>query len=450
MKPLTPDLENALRDYLPSARWFMSKHKTILRIIAIDRIPLYCDEDSQVEYLILKVHSTDSTADLYGFPLRIDRNTLDSKTNWHDAFQDPACALFLTQILRESRNFRGYHGRLESHPLTTLLPVIPSDTQSEFEQSNSAVVVGNLYFCKLYRHLEAGPHPEIEIGSALTQAGYSQSPRIIGSWRYRTRQGKCYTLGILQEWIPSALDAWQWTGSHPDTAQTARLGQLAASMHTALARHPGAHFAPEPWDNHYRRSEHKSFLSLVRQLNTQIQSSLPSLPPKEQGIAHALQATLPTLPILFSSLRSHSDLGLRQRIHGDFHLGQVLRTNNDFKFVDFEGEPARHLRERRIKHSPLRDVAGMVRSFAYAEASFPNILATYPADTLANSFINTYFDAQKNSPFLPRTNQARQDLLNSFLLEKALYEVSYELTNRPTWFRIPAQGLLELTQKLTS
>lgn len=438
---LTPSQTAALCDALPRARWFMAKHRVIRTIEALDSIPLYANERCRVDFVLLNVHFQSGPAELYGFPLGSGSGIA------LDAFSDPGCADFLVHSLFARRALCGRHGRLECvlHAPPPRAPW-PAPWAGRYEQSNSAIVFPDRFFCKLYRRLEASPHPEAEMGLHLRAQGFSGVPRVLGTWRYRTAH-KCYTLGILQELVVATGDAWTHLGGQPDKARAALLGQRTAQMHLALYT-PSARldFAPTSFTAVYRRTEHFRFCQLTKNVTQKIVDALPGLSKAQHKTAQKLLQEIPRLPALVRALREHADCGQRIRIHGDLHLGQILCTESDFYFLDFEGEPARALPERRIKHSPLRDVAGMLRSFAYAVASFPEAYATSPS--MADAYLQAYLKTIGAEALLPQCPQALHALLKSYVLEKALYEIGYEIANRPDWLAIPAEGLLSTLESL--
>jgi maltose alpha-D-glucosyltransferase/alpha-amylase len=243
-----------------------------------------------------------------------------------------------------------------------------------------------------------------------------------------------------------------------DAAQL--LGRRTAEMHLALARVDTADFRPEPYTSLYQRSVYQAMRNLVGQSWEALASAAPRLEGEPRRIAEQLLPRRGELTARFRTLLARRIEGERTRIHGDYHLGQVLYTGKDFVVIDFEGEPARPLSERRLKRSPLRDVAGMLRSFDYAAAHGLRQARTVAVGAgerdvlgpwarfwqrwVSVAFLRGYFDAAGSARFLPPEPAGRQALLEAFTLEKAVYELGYELANRPQWVVIPAQGILEL------
>jgi maltose alpha-D-glucosyltransferase/alpha-amylase len=241
------------------------------------------------------------------------------------------------------------------------------------------------------------------------------------------------------------------------------LGQRTAELHIALASDmENTDFAPEPYTLTYQTSLYQSFRgSAIRTLEL-LRGRLNNLPEESQKDARAVLDREKTIIDCYNLVRRGKISASRIRCHGDYHLGQVLYTGKDFVITDFEGEPARSLSERRLKRSPLRDVAGMIRSFHYAAYTALIKQATLhhkPEDTLLLKywaqfwytwvsvvFLNTYLDITKKTGLLPENPEQLKILLDAFLLEKALYEVGYELNNRPEWVNIPLQGILQMLE----
>jgi maltose alpha-D-glucosyltransferase/alpha-amylase len=235
------------------------------------------------------------------------------------------------------------------------------------------------------------------------------------------------------------------------------LAQRTAEMHLALASASDPAFTPEPFTPHYQRSLYQSSRSLARQAFELLRRGLPRLGPEDRDSA---QRVLALEDKLVDDLRLLLDLpisALRLRCHMDYHLGQVLHTGRDFVIIDFEGEPARPLSQRRMKRSPLVDVAGMIRSFHYAALAALRQGGVRPEDIpelrpwarfwyqwVAASFLKSYLDTVGETRWLPRPGTERSVLLNFFLLEKAVYELRYELNNRPEWVAVPLEGILQL------
>jgi maltose alpha-D-glucosyltransferase/alpha-amylase len=347
-------------------------------------------------------------------------------------------------------------------------------------------------------------NPDIEISQFLSDRAFANTPPLAGHLEYRPDDGEPVHLAILQGFIPNQGDAWSYTldalgryfeqalastdpPSAPATAdqhplvlmnqdpapkvadligeylESARLlGVRTAQMHNALAQTDGLpDFSPEPLSEHYRQGLYHGMLSLTDRTIQMLRGKLSSLTETVAADARWVLDHETELRDRFRSLRTVRTDAVRLRHHGDFHLGQVLYTGQDFVIIDFEGEPARPLSERRLKRSPLRDVAGMLRSFQYAAyaalfGQVPGVTAR-PEDMerlrtsaelwtawVGAAFVKGYLGEAGSAPHIPKSPEALRVLLDAYLLEKAVYEVAYELNNRPDWVRIPLAGIATL------
>src|SRR5262245_3556867 len=375
------------------------------------------------------------------------------------------------------------------------------------EQSNSSIVFGDKLILKLFRRTESGINPDLEIGYFLTErVGFPHTPPVAGTIEYRTKNGEGAAVGILQQFVPNEGDAWRQTldslSQYFDRSVTRPadelkdlerpmpfvdrlqqpipafageligpyfeniklLGQRTAEMHVALASDTSdPDFAPEPFSVLYQRSLYQSMRNHSGQMFQLLKQNLKQL--RGAVLDDAIRVLDQQSDVLsrFRMLLSRKIMASRTRIHGDYHLGQVLYTGKDYVIIDFEGEPARPLTERRIKRSPMRDVAGMLRSFHYAAYTSlfghlgsamvrPEDLATMEPWAriwnvwICSTFFNSYLEHAAPGGFLPTVREELNILLNIYLLEKALYELGYELNNRPDWVRIPLTGILQLVE----
>ena len=292
------------------------------------------------------------------------------------------------------------------------------------EQSNSSFVAPGEIFFKIFRRLQAGAHPEEEVLRFLNEQGYQGSPELLASCRYTGDDGKTFVLGILEKHIPGAQNAWDVFTREPTAEKAYELGSETARMHNALREMDGCEAPSEmPPIEKLRR--------LLEQSATA--SGFPSAAGNDE--LTAVQAILPRLQKIWTDTAPNKSAIFKpQRIHGDFHLGQVLMTPDArFKMIDFEGEPTRSLEFRRGLRSPAVDVAGMIRSFAYAEA-----VSKKNMDNVRQAFIQGYAKTANVS------GNALQQELKPYIIAKAIYEACYELEFRPNWFWIPARALIQL------
>jgi maltose alpha-D-glucosyltransferase / alpha-amylase len=369
-----------------------------------------------------------------------------------------------------------------------------------FEQSNTMVILGDRMVLKGYRRLQRGVNPEIEMGRFLTEvAGFRHIAAVLGTIEYHRTDGELIALGVLQQYVENQGSGWNYTveylgrfldanlattspeagageasptPSGPQSSAEApgsphapflvlvrTLGRRTGELHAALSRATGrSEFDPEPASE----ADWTAWIDRVRQDAAQTLTALEqrraTLPEHVRREVDALLGLQDEVRARVEAIASRGVRAMKSRYHGDYHLGQVLLSAHDFIIVDFEGEPSRPLAERRAKHSPLRDVAGMLRSFGYAAAvALDEATAERPHDRqrLAplvlnwrreseSAFMEAYREAVNGSATYPQKHEDAARLIELFVLEKALYEVRYELDLRPEWLRIPIAGLLEM------
>jgi maltose alpha-D-glucosyltransferase / alpha-amylase len=405
----------------------------------------------------------------------------------YDAAQGDTLAQAIVQNMRARRAIDSDGARLTflgSEGLDQLpIPETPSVRRIGVEQSNTSMIVNEQLVLKLYRRLQSGVQPEVEMARFLTEvAGFANTPAYLGSLQRLDESGEETALGIAFGLVPNQGDGWNYTvdwlrrfmeeqaieraGEHDEAgvlfteyaglAET--LGTRTAELHRALAAETDdPAFAGEPigaddlasW-GHAVHEQH----ALAR---TALRRALGDIDEPHRARAEAVLAGERLIAARIDELTSHPVDALKTRIHGDYHLGQVLVSHNDFFIIDFEGEPARSFEQRRQKLSPLKDVAGMIRSFDYAayqacrwalEQPLPNAAAAVTAAEswgrlVQDIFLTAYIAAIDGAPSWPGDDEAR-GLLDLFLLEKALYEIVYEATNRPRWLEVPLSGLARL------
>jgi len=416
----------------------------------------------------------------------------------------------LISIIARRYRIKGIQGDLTAYPgkaFRTIfrshkLPVEASKVLKA-EQSNTSLLYGNSLYLKLYRRLDEGINPDTEIGRFLTEKrSYPNTPSFIGAIEYRRPSSEPIVIGMLQSFVANQGDAWRYTldeiaryferilskasdvplvldpavsplgvayqevplllqelieGVYLEMATL--MGKRTAELHHALSSEiEDPVFAPEPFTALYQRSMFQSMTSLARRVLQLLKKNLRNLQADAkkdaEGIVNREKEIMDRLKTVLKPIIT----GMRIRIHGDFHLGQLLYTGNDFIIIDFEGEPARPLSERQLKHSPFRDVAGMLRSFHYAAytALFyhtsmrrEDLPALKPwtelwAKYVGGVFLRSYLDAVGNATFLPQDSEGIDILLNAFLLNKAIYELGYELNNRPEWVMMSLKGILSI------
>lgn len=314
------------------------------------------------------------------------------------------------------------------------------------EQSNSSVVLDELHVLKLYRRLEAGPNPELEILRALAEMRFGNAPRLEGTLE-TLGPPLATALASVTALVPAVGGGWELAldslGDDPSWLpdRAWRLGEVTAELHAALASNPDPAFNPE-------EPSAEALGLLTAAIDEEIATTFSTLPHDDAlgAVAHRVE----DIRDIVQELSGAGPPGLSIRTHGDYHLGQVLWTTvADWVVIDFEGEPARSLPERRRKRSPLRDVAGMTRSFAYAaDASVLMNGVEPPAgwlDACRGGFVDGYLSAA-DERLLPPSRSGFDRLLALFELEKLVYELRYETRNRPEWASIPLVGLLRLLE----
>jgi maltose alpha-D-glucosyltransferase/alpha-amylase len=520
-----------LINYIKQQRWFAGKVRIILSYEIQDIIPLPFDT-SIVHFIILQVEYSEGEPDNYLIPVTF---ALDEKAKLlveqspqyiianlklkekektgviYDAIAEPAFHSAILKAISRRRSFKGKKGEMSAsyirkifHPLYRFIGEDQKSYILKGEQSNTSIVYDDKFKLKLYRRLEEGVSPEVEIGLFLNdRKTFSNSPPVAGVLQYNPRKGnQPITFGILHEYVHNEGDAWEYTldslkryyekvlaspgvnAPHPiscslleackedipliakDTighylASAELLGQRTAELHRALASDiENPDFVPEPFSITYQRSLYYGMRRFSIDVLRLLGLKLKQLPEDAQKNANIIIKQQNILIGRLRELTRQKITGMRIRCHGDYHLGQVLYTGNDFYIIDFEGEPARHLGERRIKRSPLRDVAGMIRSFHYATHAAlraQSFIELQPEQLdllkewasvwyyrVSTTFLNSYIKHMTEVSILPKDLEGIEVILNSYLIEKAIYEINYELNNRPGWVGLPLEGVLQV------
>jgi trehalose synthase-fused probable maltokinase len=448
--------ETALAEYIAGQRWYGSKTREIAAVRVIDSVPLHISESVRCWVVIAEVRFHPGTHDTYQLLVGArpasegwGESVVGELDGWtvYDAITDPQLSVGLVELMRAGTSVAGGEGTIElrSTDEAARLTGLPEPRTVKAEQSNSSVIFGDELILKVYRRLEAGINPELELLRFLTERGFPNVASLHGWHAYSGRPIDA-TLGVLQRFVAGAVDGWHFaldsvaddSDAFLDTVR--QLGIVTGQMHSTLASDPSdPGFAPEI-------PSVESLGLLVASVDEEIERVFVDLP-------HDLDDLEPIVgrgEEVREQLRMLSHAGSVGRVirhHGDYHLGQVLWTGADWVVIDFEGEPARSLSERRQKRSPLRDVAGMLRSFAYVTVAAPMLRDTEPPpdfeERARDQFLAGYFDTVEPS-LLPPGDEAVERLLSVFELEKAVYELRYELDNRPDWIRIPVAGIERL------
>ncbi len=369
------------------------------------------------------------------------------------------------------------------------------------EQSNTSIIYDNKFFLKLFRKVDRAINPDLELTRFLSeQARFPSIPAFVGAIEWRFEKDPI-VLGLLQELVEASGDAWTFMLERLDTfnenilaqpeitkpsavrgsiidpveyenipesmkllleapvaEQAFLLGVRTAEMHKLLASGTTPEFVPEPYSLHYQRSLYAGLQSLVRSTFQSQARNMHKLSEEVRADAQFVMDHKDEILNVFKRIYQHKIDVVKIRIHGDYHLGQVLYTGKDFVITDFEGEPARSFSERRLKRSALRDVAGMIRSFHYAaygslfldnqirKEDYPRLMPFVEQwyHYMSGFFMSAYIDTVKGSAFIPREKSDLEILMTTFLLEKAVYELNYELNNRPDWVIIPLRGIRDI------
>jgi trehalose synthase-fused probable maltokinase len=451
--------EGALGSWLTSRRWFGSKSREVAGVHVTECVAVR-DVEPLAALALIEVRFQPGTHDTYQvlFGFRPEGGwedevvaAVDGRVAY-DAFRDSTLGHELVHLMRGGQTLRSEEGQLDFCALDALAshPEVAPSRPVGAEQSNTSIVFGDDLILKAYRRIEAGVNPELELLRFLTEHEFPNVPALHGWYQYSGRLMDA-TLGILQEFIRGRSDGWEFaleclrTDPEEFVRQAHRLGEVTGAMHTVLGSDPDdPAFAPE-------EPSVEALALLTASVDEEIDQLFLDLPENNEAVA-PLRGRGEEVRDQLRLLSTIGPVGRVIRHHGDYHLGQVLWTGEDWIVLDFEGEPARPISERRRKRSPLRDVAGMLRSFAYAAFASQLTAGVEPPrgweQQVRDQFMDGYV-AEVDSRLLPSGQEAIERLLTVFELEKAIYELRYELDNRPDWVRIPVAGIermLELTQ----
>jgi trehalose synthase-fused probable maltokinase len=420
-------------EWLAAQRWFRSKSRRVAEVTLHDAAPL--GSDGWV--LVLTATDDAGNEDRYLVPAVADgghfREPHDGEGVW----------LRLAVLMADGAELRAEHGRFAFSAASALKRLVPGGQQELLalderrlgvEQSNTSVALGDRLILKCYRLLEPGTNVEIEVNAFLTDVGFKGAPRLGGRADYLPDTGPPGAMAMLQELVVSQANGWHWALDHLAGGSRRRaravggmgqLGTLTRAMHTALASRPEVTGFPS------RSAAPQDLVAWHARATQQLEAAL------EAVHGEARQRLLVAAPALRHGLEAILGAGGSRvtRIHGDYHLGQVLRTARGFKVIDFEGEPARPLAERREPASPLRDVAGMLRSIDYAARVSHRQGGLVEPEAWVAAATEAFLAGYGNA------TATEAGLLVAFEIEKACYEVGYEANNRPDWAWLPLEAL---------
>jgi maltose alpha-D-glucosyltransferase/alpha-amylase len=524
--------------YLASCRWFAGKTGMLRDVGIFDDIP-FNTPGLTSRIVLIRVTYLDRLPEVYLLPVTFAvRNEAKRIANefpcaviadigtgrceglMYDAVYNEEFRRAILSFISMGKTIRGDGGSLSAFFDSRYrrgaenIDDVRASLVMKVDQSNTSIEYEKKFVLKLYRRLEEGINPDIEMTRVFSErqnpAAFSQVPRFRGHIEYRRNgpndSNEPMAIGLLQDYVANRGDAWSFTRDAVrryferalseksavekppsmelgvmDAAfdkippavvdyvgagflETVKLlGRTTAHFHRALAlRTDDPAFAPEFFTPLYRRSLYRSMQALAKRVFEQLAKNIEKAPEPVRAEAARLAGQAKDVIEVFKGIMKLKVSAVRIRIHGDYHLGQVLWTGSDFVIIDLEGEPARSLSERRLKRSPLSDVAGMLRSYhyaAYGDIAAGSIFTPTEAQELApwadlwyraagGAFLGAYLgacsEAAGSSKFIPRDRKTLESLLKIYLLEKAVYELGYELNNRPDRVGIPIMGIMEI------
>jgi maltokinase len=428
--------EQALIEFVTGQRWFGSKTREVIHAHVVDNAVLR-EEEPRLEMQLVELGFDTGTHETY--QLLTDHE--------YDALAEPRQVRELVHMLRGGRNVPAAEGVVEFGVVEGFAGVgqeLREARAISAEQSNTSIVFDEELILKVFRRLEAGINPELEMLRFLTERSFENIAQLAGWYAYTGRPMDA-TLGILQRFVPDGLDGWELaldsvgTNAESFLARLRRLGEVTGRMHTVLGSDPSdPNFCPE-------ETSAEALGLLTASVDDEIEAIFLELPEDNEEL-DPIRGRGEEVRERLRLLTHIGGVGRVIRHHGDFHLGQTLWADDDWVILDFEGEPARTLPERRRKRSPLRDVAGMLRSFAYVASAAPLRRNVEVPPTFEERARSEFLDGYRSSvdPTLVPTGTSLDKLLAVFELEKAVYELRYELNNRPEWIRIPVAGIVRM------
>jgi maltose alpha-D-glucosyltransferase / alpha-amylase len=530
---------DVLFSYIQGCRWFGGKARIIQKVEIVENIPIEKEGSSLTQLVFLEVRYTEGLPEVYLLPIsfasgeeadRIIRENPNAAITRiraggaqgiiYDGVHNEDFRRNILLMLERKHSIKGLEGHLSAYNGE----FFKDDKRKELaskksqvlnaEQSNTSFQYGKELFFKLYRRLDEGLNPDVEIERFLTEkTSFINIPPFIGAIEYRRdvapsdveeTVSQRIIIGMFQGFVSNQGDAWAYTldsvrgyfervasrrdeiGEIPkapskflDIAsreipavlqeliggvyleRATLLGKRTGELHLALSSDSeDPSLSPEPFSLLYQRSLFQSMESLTKRVFELLKKNLKNLKEGQRDEANRILNLKKEIIDRFRTLLNKKISATKIRIHGDYHLGQVLYTGNDFIIIDFEGEPARALSERRLKRSPIKDVAGMIRSFHYA--AYNSVLKHEPLKLedlqklelwvdlwykcVGGDFLRSYLNTVKDASFIPKDTKELDVIFNAYLLEKAIYELGYELNNRPDWVTIPMKGIKHLLE----
>ncbi|SFG48673.1 maltose alpha-D-glucosyltransferase [Methylobacterium gossipiicola] len=488
--------------FIATRRWFGAKGSRIKSVSVTDSATL-TDASGEGRFLLprVAVHLANGERQDYFVPVAVDEGREDEalmpfavarvrrgpRTGLlFGAAASPAFAVAMVEGLRQGRELATETGKLVFSTTSAFDPDLTFEASEvrrlSAEQSNTSIAIGSKMMLKLLRRLQPGVHPEVEVGRFLTEkARFANTPALLGVVEHVDGEGVRTAIAVLQKFVLNQGDAWtlmleglrrdfdtvvlapESEAPTPEEAFESHLrwaillGRRTAEMHNAFAvETDDPAFAAEPFEHadlqalgdDTRRQAERAFRGLDALAGRTANAASTELAGRRREVEDAIEALTARAPVG----------AMKTRVHGDYHLGQVLAAEDDLILVDFEGEPSRSADERRLKSTPLRDVAGMLRSFAYGAETVTREIGVRFADSeerarraatawrgmIDAAFLDGYRETVASSRAAVTDAETESRLLKLSLLTKALYEVDYEANNRPDWIEIPARGVLTI------
>jgi maltose alpha-D-glucosyltransferase/alpha-amylase len=495
--------------YIRTCRWFGSKARSFRHLKITEQLPV-SDDANAAQLWFIEISYLDAPTETYAIPVKIASDT-EARSAAQNAphaiiarFPDSDGAVLLDGIWDATFRSQLFEAIVRcqamkakaGHFVGVMATTFDTDQTGIScnshvvggEQSNSSVLFDDKFFLKLYRKIEDGLNPDVEINRFLTErTNFPNVPAFVGAIEYRRAKAEPSVVCLLQHAATNEGDVWARTldavGRYYERVlerkaelqnETAPPGALldellggvysekvklfaqrTGELHLALASCPDdPAFRPEPFNAMAQRSVYQSMRTSLRRTFTLLDKKLPDLSRAFRDEAKEVLAAEQEILAREKRLLDRRTNAMKIRIHGDYHLGQLLYTGKDFVILDFEGEPARALSERKLKRSALRDVAGMMRSFQYAAYSALWQPAMRKEDVpflerwadlwyrhASSVFLQGYLETTTDAIFIPKNSEDLQIMLEAYLLDKAVYEIAYELNHRPTWVVIPIRGI---------
>jgi maltose alpha-D-glucosyltransferase/alpha-amylase len=523
---LTGENRRAIQRYLPelvrTSNWLHGRNALVTSAAIYDVIRF---ESVESFFVLVRVEFSTGDPEIYAFTLSVAhgermeevlreapetvlcrvRIPSGEEAILYGGSRNPQFRDELLGAVSRRKRYQGDHGVLAGSHTTAFRDIWKHDpsldsTLRKADYNGTSISYGERFFLKLFRRLEPGKHPALEVSKALTaEKDGAPAPRLGGWLEYRPREGESFVAGVLQEYVPNETDAWSYTIDNlrvffetalagtevqpldgpPDLAALLKektrddartmlgnylgmmeqLGRRAAELHLSLAKSGEYEFTPEPFTEFYRLGLFHSMLGQRNRVFQQLRHNLDNLPPAGRADAEKLILEQDKVTRMLQFLRDKRLGGLRLRIHGNLNLHNVLYTGRDFSFVDFEGQPERPVSERRIKRSALRDVAGLLQSLFDAAhgaiyGQIPGIIQHDAAiqklepwaitwyGWVASELLRGYFSTPGIDDLLPPSREDSIRLLEIYVIEQSLRNISENLLARPEWIRSPVRSIL--------